>query len=170
MKKNPLSSKVVGKRLEKSLTQEAEIICFAQYIIQVLCKMLDSVQAVQLVVALILTHLQVENCLAVGCHRCLSLFATLLGTANVSTTDVRLAFTAATNYLENLNHYYLGKSLKIMYQLFSFNNSQVSCVSGYSHAGMGECMFVSYYQLCENILQLYWEVSLSIPKFQIWFC
>lgn len=58
------------------------------------------------------THLQVENCLAVGCHRCLSLFAILLGLANVSTTNIRLAFNTSTNCLENLKHYYLGKSLK----------------------------------------------------------
>lgn len=63
-------------------------------------------------VALILTHLQVENCLALGCRRCLSLFATLFSAANVSTTNARLAFTTSTNYLENTNHYYLGRSLK----------------------------------------------------------
>lgn len=61
------------------------------------------------------THLQVENCLAVGCYRCLSLFATLLGVANVSITNVRLAFSISTNQLENMNHYDLGKPLKIMY-------------------------------------------------------
>lgn len=115
-------------------------------------------------VILILTHLQVENCLAVGCHRCLSIFAILLGLANVSTTNVRLAFTTSTNYLENLKHYYLGKSLKIMYRLFSFNNSQVSCMSGCSHAGTRECMYISYCYLCENTFQLYWEISLPITQ------
>lgn len=76
--------------------------------------MLESFQAVKPMVALILTHLQVENYLAVGFHRCLSLFATLLGTANVSTINTRLAFTTSTNCLKNLNHCYLGNSLKIM--------------------------------------------------------
>lgn len=91
------------------------------------------------------TPLQVENCLAVGCHRCLSLFATLLGTANVSTTNVSLAFTTATNYLENPNHYCLGKSLKIMYQMIALSNSQVNHVSDYSHAGTREFMDISSY-------------------------